>query len=165
MQDLKEKKPDEYAKFMAAKATGKHYDPTGAESLQHLCDRMWSAFTDICVKHRGQKVLIVSHGQALHILFSRIILGDKYRPVAGGIPLRFSIVNTALNVVSVPVKEDGHDDPPRLLSLGDLAQEHDPLPTHHTPVAIFGSPMITFAAGFSLGVGAVVLTSFLLRRK
>ena len=92
-QELKESKPEHYAKYVAAQAAGKHYDPPGAETLQQLCDRMWSAFTDICVKHRGQKVLVVSHGSALRTLFSKILLGDKYRPEGGALPLSFTITN------------------------------------------------------------------------
>ena len=166
LQDLKEAKPEHYAKYMAARAAGTHYDPPGSESLQQLCDRMWAAFTDICARHRGQKVLVVSHGAALHTLLTKILLGGKFRPVAGEPPyLSFTMTNTALNVVSVAVRKDGHDSPPRLVSLGDVAREHKVLPTQRTAFPIFGSATTTFAAGFLVGVGAAILSSFVLRRK
>ena len=90
------------------------YAPPGGESQRQLHHRVVAAFDAIASRHRGERVVAVSHGGVL-IAFAKHVLG-----LPQGAPRRFHIHNTSLSVFE---REDAGEWSAR--TLGDLAHLED----------------------------------------
>lgn len=97
--------PDEWALW--AQRQPWHAVPGGESTLQ-VRDRVVSCLSEIVVRHAGQRVLVVSHGGVIDILY-RLAQG-----VAWEAPREHKIPNAAVNVLSAQWHPEGSDDANRL---------------------------------------------------
>ncbi|XBI45262.1 hypothetical protein VPH35_109754 [Triticum aestivum] len=89
LQDAVKEKPEAYKAFMSHKRN--QQIPGGGESLDQLSERCVSCLYKIVEKHRGERVILVSHGGTIRELYRH----------ASPVPLRGKIYNTSVTVVLV----------------------------------------------------------------
>ncbi|KAF7078049.1 hypothetical protein CFC21_082528 [Triticum aestivum] len=89
LQDAVKEKPEAYKAFMSHKRN--QQIPGGGESLDQLSERCVSCLYKIVEKHRGERVILVSHGGTIRELYRH----------ASPMPLRGKIHNTSVTVVLV----------------------------------------------------------------
>ncbi len=83
--------------------------PPGGESLYEVAKRLTSAFEAISRRHKGEMVMLVSHGGALNLLISHIV------GLPLGQPAKISLRgNTGLSIIEIG------DDGGRLVTLNDI---------------------------------------------
>ncbi|XP_020575584.1 phosphoglycerate mutase-like protein 4 [Phalaenopsis equestris] len=94
MRDAQKQKPIAYKHFLSAKRDQEL--PGGGESLAQLHERCTSFLENLAWKHRGERIIVVTHGGVLRELYRRA------RPMG---PLNGHIKNTSVNVIHI--HEDG----------------------------------------------------------
>lgn len=55
-----------------------HYAPQGGESIHGVATRVTNALNEIVARHRGEKVLAVSHGAAMALALANFLHQDPY---------------------------------------------------------------------------------------
>ncbi|MCK2089495.1 histidine phosphatase family protein [Thauera aromatica] len=88
-EEAEHRHPELYRRFKARETTLAF--PEGGESLRDFADRVRAALTDIALRHRGEQVLVVTHGGVLDITH-RLATGTALAS-----PRNFPIPNAALN--------------------------------------------------------------------
>ena len=82
------------AEALRAWFTGKSFSPPGGESLQDVRDRTAEAIRELVSKHSGERLIVVSHGQAIGALVAELLQ----------VPLEstwsFGVANTAITRLS-----------------------------------------------------------------
>lgn len=56
----------------------RHYAPQGGESIHQVATRITNALQEIAEKHRGEKVVAVSHGAAMALALACLLDNDPY---------------------------------------------------------------------------------------
>ncbi|MDX1695295.1 MAG: histidine phosphatase family protein, partial [Ketobacteraceae bacterium] len=64
--------------FFAQVKADRHYAPTGGESIQAVTTRVSRALEEIATRHRGEKVVAVSHGAAMALALAHLFHRDPY---------------------------------------------------------------------------------------
>ncbi|ONM03696.1 Metal-independent phosphoserine phosphatase [Zea mays] len=90
LQDAATERPEAYKAFMSHKRN--QQVPGGGESLDQLSERCVSFLYDIVGKHKGERVILVSHGGTIR---------ELYRHVSPTKPLHGKIHNTSVSVILV----------------------------------------------------------------
>ncbi|KAI3887318.1 hypothetical protein MKW92_050761 [Papaver armeniacum] len=91
--EIQEKEPEAYLAFFSS---DKDLEiPGGGESFNQLCERSVSALEEIASKHKGERVIIVTHGGILRAIYMAIT-GESS---AG------KILNASINVVHLTEKK------------------------------------------------------------
>ncbi|KAL6647464.1 hypothetical protein ACP70R_014901 [Stipagrostis hirtigluma subsp. patula] len=90
LQDAATEKPDAYKAFMSHKRN--QQIPGGGESLDQLSERCVSYLYNIVEKHKGERVIVVSHGGTIR---------ELYRHASPMKPLHGKIHNTSVSVILV----------------------------------------------------------------
>ncbi|KAI3885656.1 hypothetical protein MKX03_035569 [Papaver bracteatum] len=85
--EIQEKEPEAYLVFFSSEKDLEI--PGGGESFNLLCERSVSALEEIASKHRGERVIVVTHGGVLRAIYM-VVTG---KPSAG------KIMNASINVV------------------------------------------------------------------
>ncbi|HXJ76547.1 MAG TPA: histidine phosphatase family protein [Candidatus Dormibacteraeota bacterium] len=89
LQEAREKFPDAYALF---KHGGVDEIVPGGESTRQRCDSIMACVSDLAKRHRGEQIVVVTHGGSLSCLI-RYVLGIELDA-----PRRFSRPNASWNV-------------------------------------------------------------------
>ncbi|CAL5001631.1 unnamed protein product [Urochloa decumbens] len=89
-QDAATERPEAYKAFMSHKRN--QQIPGGGESLDQLSERCVSCLLNIVEKHKGERVIVVSHGGTIRELYRH---ASPMRPVQG------KIHNTSVSVILV----------------------------------------------------------------
>lgn len=55
-----------------------HYAPDGGESITQVGERVREAIIDLQTRHKGEKILAVSHGAAMALALAGLLDGDLY---------------------------------------------------------------------------------------
>ena len=84
------------------------WKPDGGETMHDLTARAWEAVLDIVEKHRGRKILVVSHGGTISMIV-RQVLSMPWTGI-----LNFRIKNTSITTIQFD-----DDDRPVIDCLGD----------------------------------------------
>jgi probable phosphoglycerate mutase len=82
--------PSDYARF---KSRDPEHVVPGGESIRMLQERARGVFTDLAVRHRGEKLVVVTHGGVLDALY-RLVTGTPLDK-----PRDFPVFNASINVV------------------------------------------------------------------
>lgn len=90
LQDAATEKPEAYKAFMSHRRN--QQIPGGGESLDQLSERCVSCLYNIVEKHKGERVILVSHGGTIRQL---------YRHASPTKPLHCKIHNTSVSVILV----------------------------------------------------------------
>ncbi|KQJ98609.1 phosphoglycerate mutase-like protein 4 [Brachypodium distachyon] len=90
LQDAVKEKPEAYKAFMSHKRNKEI--PGGGESLDQLSERCVSCLYNIVEKHKGERVILVSHGGTIR---------ELYRHASPTRPLHTKIHNTSVSVILV----------------------------------------------------------------
>ncbi|KAK1607460.1 hypothetical protein QYE76_031133 [Lolium multiflorum] len=90
LQDAVKEKPEAYKAFMSHKRNKQI--PGGGESLDQLSERCVSCLYSIVEKHKGERVILVSHGGTIR---------ELYRHASPTRPLHTKIHNTSVSVILV----------------------------------------------------------------
>lgn len=90
LQDAATERPEAYKAFMSHKRN--QQVPGGGESLDQLSERCVSFLYDIVGKHKGERVILVSHGGTIR---------ELYRHSSPTKPLHGKIHNTSVSVILV----------------------------------------------------------------
>ena len=64
--------------FFDLVAADPRYAPPGGESISDVSERVMAALAEIAARHRGEKVVAVSHGAALALALAQLLDGDSY---------------------------------------------------------------------------------------
>ncbi|RLM60616.1 phosphoglycerate mutase-like protein 4 [Panicum miliaceum] len=89
-QDAATERPEAYKAFMSHKRN--QQIPGGGESLDQLSERCVSCLYNIVEKHKGERVIVVSHGGTIR---------ELYRHASPTRPLHGKIHNTSVSVILV----------------------------------------------------------------
>ena len=65
-------------KFFDRVNEDRHYAPEGGESIHNVATRVTTAINEIAEKHRGEKVVAVSHGAAMALALASFLDKDVY---------------------------------------------------------------------------------------
>ncbi|KAI3869060.1 hypothetical protein MKX03_005002 [Papaver bracteatum] len=91
--EIQEKEPEAYLAFFSSE---KYLEiPGGGESFNQLCERSVSALEEIASKHKGERVIVVTHGGVLRAIYMTV----TGKPSAG------KIMNASINVVHLTEKK------------------------------------------------------------
>ncbi|KAL6859093.1 hypothetical protein ACP4OV_018095 [Aristida adscensionis] len=90
LQDAATERPEAYKAFMSHKRN--QQIPGGGESLDQLSERCVSCLYNIVEKHKGERVIVVSHGGTIR---------ELYRHASPMKPLHGKIHNTSVSVILV----------------------------------------------------------------
>ncbi|XP_010490915.1 PREDICTED: metal-independent phosphoserine phosphatase-like [Camelina sativa] len=111
-----EKEPEAYSAFFSSQNDLEI--PGGGESFDQLCDRSMNALEKIAKKHKGKRVIVVTHGGVLRAIYLRITQASS----AG------KLLNASVNVVHLRDKKwiiDSWSDVSHLSSVGFLQRGFD----------------------------------------
>jgi probable phosphoglycerate mutase len=89
--EIAERHPDDFAAYEA----NRDHAPPGGETSSERHERVVSCVERLVAAHRGQRILVVSHGGTLKCLFKHTV-GLPHEE-----PRRFSVFNAALNRFSI----------------------------------------------------------------
>ncbi|KAK9169786.1 hypothetical protein Syun_001926 [Stephania yunnanensis] len=92
-EEIQEKEPEAYYAFFSSQNDLEI--PGGGESFDQLCERSVAALEKIASKHKGERVIVVSHGGVLRAVYMAI----TKEPSAG------KIMNGSVNVMHFSEKE------------------------------------------------------------
>ncbi|KAF8395724.1 hypothetical protein HHK36_019674 [Tetracentron sinense] len=91
--EIQEKEPESYHAFFSSQ-----YDleiPGGGESFNQLCERSVAALEEIASRHKGERVIVVTHGGVLRAIY----MSMTREPSAG------KVLNASINVVHLSEKK------------------------------------------------------------
>ncbi|KAH0895335.1 hypothetical protein HID58_044903 [Brassica napus] len=111
-----EKEPEAYSAFFSTQNDLEI--PGGGESFDQLCERSMSALEQIAKKHKGERVIVVTHGGVLRAIYMRITQASS----AG------KLLNASVNVVRFSDEKwiiDSWSDVSHLSSVGFLQRGFD----------------------------------------
>ncbi|RZC83433.1 hypothetical protein C5167_046219 [Papaver somniferum] len=91
--EIQEKEPEAYLAFFSSEKDLEI--PGGGESFNQLCERSVSALEEIASKHKGERVIVVTHGGVLRAIYMAV----TGKPSAG------KIMNASINVVHLTEKK------------------------------------------------------------
>ncbi|CAF1878961.1 BnaC02g02760D [Brassica napus] len=111
-----EKEPEAYSAFFSSQNDLEI--PGGGESFDQLCERSMNALERIAKKHKGERVIVVTHGGVLRAIYMRITQASS----AG------KLLNASVNVVHFSDEKwiiDSWSDVSHLSSVGFLQRGFD----------------------------------------
>ncbi|XP_056860236.1 metal-independent phosphoserine phosphatase [Raphanus sativus] len=111
-----EKEPEAYSAFFSSQNDLKI--PGGGESFDQLCERSMNALVQIAKKHKGERVIVVTHGGVLRAIYMSITQASS----AG------KLLNASVNVVRFSDEKwiiDSWSDVSHLSSVGFLQRGFD----------------------------------------
>ncbi|XP_010423624.1 PREDICTED: metal-independent phosphoserine phosphatase [Camelina sativa] len=113
-----EKEPEAYSAFFSSQNDLEIPLRPASTSFDQLCDRSMNALEKIAKKHKGKRVIVVTHGGVLRAIYLRITQASS----AG------KLLNASVNVVHLRHKKwiiDSWSDVSRLSSVGFLQRGFD----------------------------------------